>query len=148
MARRIESTKKSIPDILADLRDGYREAAIIGPGAALKFLERTQDSQHSLPNAVKCFLFDLLAETRAQLGDWEGCNEAVKGALLNLAAAETDLGAELKKFLPSMSIFERGIAARSELGDFEGALQLCDEALARGLGTHYEAKRDSLAWAK
>lgn len=148
MARRIEPTKKSIADILGDLRSGYREAAIIGPSAALKFLERTKGSQHSLPNAVKCFLFDLLAETRAQLGDWEGCNEAVNGALANLAAAEADLGAELKNSLPGMSLFERGIAARSELGDFEGALQLCDEATARGLGAHFEAKRDSLAWAR
>ena len=85
MARRIEPTKKSIPEILGDLRDGYREADIVGPAAALKFLERTQESQHSLPNAVKCFLFDLLAETRAQLGDWEGCDAAVKGAEQTIA---------------------------------------------------------------
>ena len=148
MARRLEPTKKSIPDILADLRASYREAAIIGPAAALKFLERTQDSQHSFPNAVKCFLFDLLAETRAQLGDWEGCDNAVRGALANIAAAEADLGAELKRSLPTMSIFERGIAARSELGDFEGALDLCDQATERGLGAHFEAKRDSLSWAR
>ena len=148
MARRIEPTKKSIPDILADLRTGYREATIIGPEATLKFLDRTFAGQHSMPNAVKCFAFDLLAECKAQLGDWEGCELAVQGALKNLAAAEEDLSAELKKSMPTMSLFERGIAARSELGDFEGALQLCDDALARGLGAHYAAKRDSLSWAR
>jgi hypothetical protein len=148
MARRPEPVKKSIPDILQDLRDGYREADIIGPAASLKFLERTQESQHSLPNAVKCFLFDLLADTRARLGDWEGCDAAVKGALANLGAAEADLGAELKRSLPAMAVFERGIQARSELGDFHGALELCDEAVRRGLGAHFEAKRDSLDWAR
>ncbi len=148
MARRIEPTKKSMPEVLADLRASYREAAIIGPEATLKFLERTFAGQHSMPNAVKCFAFDLLAECKAQLGDWEGCELAVQGALKNIAAAELDLGAELKKSLPTMSLFERGIAARSELGDFEGALQLCDEALERGLGAHYAAKRDSLSWAR
>ncbi|MBK8724984.1 MAG: hypothetical protein IPL96_02725 [Holophagaceae bacterium] len=148
MARRPEPVKKSIPDILADLRAGYREADIVGSAAALKYLERTQEGQHSLPNAVKCFLFDLLADTRAKLGDWQGCDDAVKGALANLAAAETDLGAELKRSLPTMAIFERGIQARSELGDFHGALELCDEATRRGLGAHFEAKRDSLDWAR
>ncbi len=148
MARRPEPVKKTTPEILQDLRDGHREADIVGPAQALKFLERTQESQHSLPNAVKCFLFDLLADTRARLGDWEGCEVAVQGALANLAAAEADLGAELKRSLPTMALFERGIQARTELGDFHGALELCDEAVRRGLGAHFEAKRDSLDWAR
>lgn len=148
MARRPEPVKKTTPEILQDLRDGFREADIVGPAQALKFLERTQESQHSLPNAVKCFLYDLLADTRARLGDWEGCDAAVKGALANLAAAEADLGAELKRSLPAMACFERGIQARTELGDFHGALELCDEAVRRGLGAHFEAKRDSLDWAR
>ncbi len=148
MARRPEPVKKTTPEILQDLRDGFREADIVGPAQALKFLERTQESQHSLPNAVKCFLFDLLADTRARLGDWEGCDAAVRGALANLPAAEADLAAELKRSLPAMALFERGIQARSELGDFHGALELCDEAVRRGLGAHFEAKRDSLDWAR
>lgn len=148
MARRIEPTKKSSPEILSDLRAGYREAAIIGPETAQKFLDRTFAGQHSMPNAVKCFAFDLLAECKAQLGDWAGCEQAVQGALRNLKAAEEDLGAELKKSLPAMSFFERGITARSELGDFEGALQLCDLAMERGLGPHFAAKKESLDWAR
>ena len=35
MARRPEPVKKSIPGILQDLRDGYREADIVGPAVFL-----------------------------------------------------------------------------------------------------------------
>jgi hypothetical protein len=50
--------------------------------------------------------------------------------------------------LEGMACFERGIQARSELGDFHGALELCERAMALELGAHYEAKRDSLEWAR
>jgi len=43
---------------------------------------------------------------------------------------------------------ERGIEAHSELGDFHGALELCDRAITLGLGAHYSAKQDSLEWAR
>jgi hypothetical protein len=47
-----------------------------------------------------------------------------------------------------MVCFERGIQANSELGDFHAALDLCERAMALELGAHYEAKRDSLEWAR
>ena len=41
MAKRLEPVKKSIADVLADLRAGHREASIAGPTHALKYLTRT-----------------------------------------------------------------------------------------------------------
>jgi hypothetical protein len=34
------------------------------------------------------------------------------------------------------------------MGDFHAALELCERAIALGLGAHYTAKRDSLEWAR
>lgn len=148
MARRLEPIRKSVRDTHRDLIEGYQSAAASGPESALKYLERTLASQHSLPNAVKCFAYDFVVLAAAQLSHWERCAEAVAAGLEHLVAAETDLPAELADALPGMALWERGIAARLELGDFEGALALCDDAIRRGLGPHFEAKRDSLAWAR
>lgn len=148
MSRRFEPVRKSVKDAYADLLAGHREAALAGAGSALKYLERTLAAQHSLPNAVKCFAYDLLAETTAQLGLWQRCAEAVSAGFEQLPAAEDALGGELRQAMPAMALWERGIAARLELGDFAGALELCEDAIARGLGTHFAAKRDSLSWAR
>jgi hypothetical protein len=43
---------------------------------------------------------------------------------------------------------DRPRTGRSELGDFNGALELCEKALALDLGAHWQAKRDSLDWAR
>ena len=66
MARRLEPVKKTLKEVLEDLQAGYREAGIAGPAQALKYLTRTLEGQHSLPNAAKAAAYDLLAETRAQ----------------------------------------------------------------------------------
>ena len=50
--------------------------------------------------------------------------------------------------LLATTILERGVQARSELGDFLGAIELCDRAIALDLGAHWEAKRESLDWAR
>lgn len=148
MSRRIDPVRKTVRDIHADLVAGYRDAAHAGPEAAIKYLERTLAGQGSLPNAVKCFAYDLLAECTAQAKRWERCAEAVATGFEYLPAAEQDLGAELGAALPTMALWERGLAARVELGDFAGALALCDDAIARRLGAHFVAKRDSLSWAR
>lgn len=148
MSRRTEPVRKSVKDSYDDLIAGREAVAWAGPEAVLKYLERTLAAQHSLPNAVKLFAYDLLAEATAQLGLWPRCAEAVEAALVNLPAAELDLPAQLREAQPTMALWERGIAARLELGDFAGALELCDDAVSRGLGAHFEAKRDSLAWAR
>lgn len=148
MAKRIEPVRKSVKEILEDLRTGHREAAFNGPEAALKYLTRTLEGQQSLPNGVKAVAYDLLAEARARLQDWEGVEAAVQAFLQHLPALEEALGHGYRAALEATTALERGVQARSELGDFHGALDLCDRALALDLGAHWEAKRDSLAWAR
>lgn len=127
---------------------GYREASLAGPESALKYVTRTLDGQGSLPNAVKFFAYDLVAEASAELELWQRCADGVLAGLVHLSAAEADLPAELRERRPTLALWDRGILARMELGDFPGALELCDDAIARGLGNHFEAKRDSLEWAR
>lgn len=148
MAKRIERVQKSVKDILEDLFSGHREAAFSGPAAALKYLNRTLEGQQSLPNGVKAVAFDLMAEAKAQLQDWEGVEEALAGFLANLPSMEEALGHQFRAALEATTALERGVQARSELGDFHGALALCEQAIALELGAHWQAKRDSLDWAR
>ncbi len=148
MARRPEQVRKSVKDHLDDLLKGHQEAAFSGPESALKYLRRTLEGQTSLPNAVKAVAYDVVADAEAQLQHWEAVDEAVNLVLANLPAMEADLGHGYRARLEAMACFERGIQARSELGDYPGALELCDRAIALNLGAHYVAKRDSLDWAR
>ncbi|HJU83282.1 MAG TPA: hypothetical protein VJ600_03655 [Holophagaceae bacterium] len=148
MAKRVEPVKKSTGDILADLRAGYREASIVGPEAALKYLDRTFEGQASLPNGVKCVGYDLTAEACGQLAKWERCAEAADRCLSLLPELEAALGHGYRAALEGLTSFERGIQAHGELGDFHRALEICDQAVSLGLGAHFEAKRDSLDWAR
>ncbi|HJW72729.1 MAG TPA: hypothetical protein VJ486_07700 [Geothrix sp.] len=148
MAKRNEPVRKSVKDVLEDLLAGHREAAFSGPESALKYLRRTFESQGSLPNAVKAVAYDLMAEAQAQTGAWEPCAEAVATALGYLPDLEAAFPHEYRRMLEGFRAFERGIQAQSELGDFHAALEICDRAIALGLGAHYFAKRDSLEWAR
>ena len=148
MAKRTEYVRKSVREILDDLVAGHQEASYSGPEASLKYLRRTFESQGSLPNAVKAVAYDFLAEAQAQTGDWAGCVESVNLALGNLADLEAAFPHEYRRMLGGLACFERGIQAHSELGDFHGALELCERAIALELGAHYTAKRDSLEWAR
>lgn len=148
MAKRIERVSKSVKEVLEDLLAGHREAAIAGPAGALKYLTRTLEGQQSLPNAVKAVAYDLLAESRAMVQDWEGVEEALRGFLRNLPEMEAALGHGYRKALEATTALERGVQARTELADFHGALELCEMAIGLDLGAHWTAKRDSLEWAK
>ncbi|MDP2874646.1 MAG: hypothetical protein Q8O00_00590 [Holophaga sp.] len=148
MAKRIERTQKSVKEILEDLLSGHREAAFNGPASALKYLNRTMEGQQSLPNGVKAVAFDLMAEAKAQLQDWEGVDAALQGFLANFPALEEALGHQFRATLEATTVLERGVQARSELGDFHGALELCEMAINLNLGDHWRAKRDSLEWAR
>lgn len=148
MAKRIERINKSVKEILEDLLSGHREAAFNGPTSALKYLNRTMEGQQSLPNGVKAMAFDLMAEAKAQLQDWEGVDEAVAGFLTNLSALEEAMGHQYRATLEATTALERGVQARSEMGDFHGALELCEVAIGLELGAHWQAKRDSLEWAR
>lgn len=144
MARRLEPIRKSPAEILADLRQGAAEAARSGAESGRKFLERTLEAQGSLPNGVKFFAADLLAEQAYLSGDADACEAAVVDAQGRWDDAEEQFPRELKQALPSLRFVERGIAVRSGRGDVDGAIALCDFALGKGLGRHYEAKRASL----
>ena len=148
MAKRLEPVKKNTREILEDLLAGYREAAIAGPAPAHKYLMRTLEGQHSLPNAVKAVACDLLAETRAQMQDWEGVEAALQAFLKHLPDLEEALGHGYRQALEATTALERGVQARTELADFAGALELCEKAIALDLGAHWQAKRDSLLWAR
>ncbi len=148
MAKRNEPVRKSVKDTLDDLLAGHREAAFSGPESALKYLRRTFESQGSLPNAVKGVAYDLSAEAQAQCGQWEDCVVSVERVLGHLPDLEAAFPHEYRRLLEGLTCFERGIQAHSELGDFHGALELCDRAMALNLGAHYAAKRDSLEWAR
>lgn len=148
MAKRIERTQKSVKEILEDLLSGHREAAFNGPVSALKYLNRTMEGQQSLPNGVKAVAFDLMAEAKAQVQDWEGVDLAVQGFLANLPSLEEAMGHQFRATLEATTVLERGVQARSEMGDFHGALELCEMAINLNLGDHWRAKRDSLEWAR
>ena len=144
MAKRQEPKRKNPAEVLQDLRDGYRDAAGDGPAEGKRYLEKVLASQHSLPNAVKFFAYDLLAEASWQADDPARCLEAVAEARKYREAAEEDAARELKAYLPELRYCERGIAAHADADEIAEALALCDEAIALGLGRAYEGKRQSL----
>jgi tetratricopeptide (TPR) repeat protein len=148
MGKRQEPVRKSVKNVLADLLAGHREAAFGGPESALKYLRRTFEGQASLPNAVKAVAYDLYAEAQAQCGQWEDCAASVDLSLGYLPDLEAAFPHEYRRMLEGMTCFERGIQAYTELGNFHAALNLCERAMALKLGEHYEAKRNSLEWAR
>lgn len=148
MARRPEPVRKSVKEVLEYLVAGHRDAACAGPAAAKKYLERTIAAQVNLPYGVRTVAYDLLAEDQAQLGEWEACAASVATALGYLADTETEFPHGYRALLEGLTAFERGIQANSELGRFADALALADRAVSLGLGAHFEAKRDSLEWAR
>lgn len=142
MAKRQEPKRKSSEDFLADLRSGHAEC--FGHQEGRRYLEKVLSAQHSLPNAVKFFAYDLLVEDAYQEGQLALALEAVKGAQTYLADAQETWPREVKEYLPRLRFLERGSALLADEGDVEGAIALCDQAIALGLGRAYEAKRQSL----
>ena len=139
VAKRVEPCRKSPVERLDDLLSGYREAAGRNEGA--RYLSRAIGSSDSMPNAVKFFAFALLA---AEAPDEDDALAALARAEEHIDAARRDLPRPLARELPALRFLERGIALRSDRGEYEEALRLCDLALAVGLGVPYERKRDSL----
>ena len=139
MAKRIEPCRKSPGERLDDLLAGHREASLRGDGA--KYAARAIVSSDSMPNGVKFFAYALLA---ADAADEEEALEALGTAERYLEVARTDLGRRFAKEVGELRCLERGIALRSDRGEFEEALRLCDLALGLGLGDAYARKRASL----
>lgn len=144
MSKRQEPKRKTPSDVLQDLRSGHQDANGHGPADAQRYLEKVLSAQHSLPNAVKFFAYDLLVEASFQSGDEESALASVAAARRYLPAAQEEAPRELKAYLPELRFCERGIALLSDTGEIQQALDLCDMALDLGLGRAYESKRQSL----
>lgn len=142
MAKRQEPKRKSALDFLEDLRRGRQEC--FGHLEGRRYLEKVISAQHSLPNAVKFYAYDMLAEDAYQEGATATCLEAVAGAREYMEAAREEWPREFKEYLPQLRFCERGSSILADEGDVEGAIALCDLAVELGLGRAYEAKRQSL----
>ena len=144
MADRIAPTRKTPTEILDDLIHGHNEALYGGAEKGKKYLLTIVERHNSIPNAVKFFLYDLLAEDAFQSGDMEACRSAVDRASDYLPVAQAEMLQSFRTYCPSIRYFERGISLAIDEGEFEQALALCDGAIAIGLGKAYLAKRASI----
>lgn len=144
MADRTTPIRKTPVEILADLVDGHNEALYGGAEKGKKYLLKFFERNTSMPNAVKFFLYDLLAEDAYQSDDFEACRAAVDRARDYLPAAREETAQRFREYSQSIRAFERGMALAIDEGEFEKALALCDEAIGLGLGKVYAAKRASL----
>ena len=145
MADRIAPVRKTPVEILSGLLSGHADALLFGGAEKgkkylLSFIERA----NSVPNAVKFFLFDLLAEDAFRSGDVEACRNAVARAAEHLPAAQEETAQQFREYAPSIRFLERGIALALDDGDFEKAMAMCDQAIALGMGKAYAAKRASV----
>lgn len=145
MADRSTPIRKTPADILDDLVAGHNEASFGGAEKGKKYLLKFFERNTSIPNAVKFFLYDLLAEDAYRSDDLETCRAAVDRARDYLPSARDETAQRFREYIPSIRFFERGMALALDEGEFEKALALCDEAITLGLGKIYMAKRDSIA---
>ena len=144
MAERSSPIRKTPADILGDLVDGHSEALLGGAEKGKKYLLKFFERNTSIPNAVKFFLYDLLAEDAYRSDDLDTCRAAVERACDYLPAAREETAQRFREYSPSIRVFERGIALALDEGEFENALALCDQAIGLGLGKIYAAKRVSI----
>jgi len=136
--------RKSPQDILDDVFAGCERAAADGPGATKKYLLRFLGNYNSIPNAVKFFIYDHLAEASYRDKDMGTCAEAVEKAHAYLVNARDEAGQSFKRYRPSIRFIDRGIALHVDSGEFEKAIVLCEVALALDLGKLYETKKSSI----
>ncbi len=144
MAERIAPIRKTPVEILADLINGHNEALRDGAEKGRKYLLNFHDRNNSIPNGVKFFLYDLLAEDAYRSNDLETCRTAMTKASGYLSAARTEMQQSFREYSASVRLFDRGIAMAVDDGEFEKALSLCDQAIALDLGGVYAAKRASI----
>ena len=144
MADRLAPIRKTPVEILADLVDGHNAALLGGAEKGKKYLLKFYERNNSIPNAVKFFLYDLLAEDAYRSADLETCRTAVARASHYLPAARAETLQRFRAYGPSIRLYERGIALALDDGEFKKALSLCDEAIALGFDKVYAAKRTSI----
>jgi hypothetical protein len=144
MADRTPPIRKTPAEILNDLLDGHHEALHGGPARGRKYLLSFIERASSIPNAVKFFLYDLLAEDASRSDDLDTCRTAVAKASDYLPVAQQELAQPFRAYAAAIRFPELGIGMALDDGDFDKALALCDKAVALGLGGSYVAKRASI----
>jgi hypothetical protein len=144
MADRITPIRKTPAEILTDLVNGHSEARHGGAEKGMKYLLKFSERNTSLPNAVKFFLYDLLAEDAFKANDLDTCRTALVNATEYLPVAQSELPQRFAEYAPLIRLHERAIALAIDDGELEKALSFCDEAISLGLGRVYVAKRASI----
>ncbi len=144
MSRRTDTCSKRTPEILEDVLSGHQEAVRNGPDHARRYLESALGHNKSMPNAVKFFVYDLLAGACAELELDERRDEALELAWQYTEAAGEDTERAFREYLPTAKLFDVGVRAALELGDVELAVQWCERAVGLGLGAGFERKAEGL----
>ena len=144
MVERRRPVVKKPDEILEDVFSGHREALLGGSENGKRYLLNFLEKYNSIPNAVKFFIYDLLAEDAYQVDDLVVCRHAVDRAGEYLEEAQAENRRQLAAYLPALRFIERGISIKVEVGEFETALSFCDRAIEIGLGKAYAAKKASI----
>ncbi|MBF0386856.1 MAG: hypothetical protein HQL20_03255 [Candidatus Omnitrophica bacterium] len=144
MSDRRRPPVKRADDILENVFVGHREALTGGPESGKRYLLNFLEKFNSIPNEVKFYIYDLLAEDAYQADDLVLCRQAVGRAGEYLEEARARNSRQLAEYLPALRFVERGISLTVEAGEYEAALSFCDLALENGLGKAYAAKRASI----
>ncbi len=144
MAERRRPVVKKPDEILENVFVGHSEALLGGNENGKRYLLNFLEKFNSIPNAVKFFIYDLLAEDAYQVGDLVLCRQAVECAGEYLKEAQAENSRQLAEYLPALRFVERGISIMVEACEFERALSFCDLAGEIGLGKAYAAKKASI----
>lgn len=144
MAERRKRIVKKPDEILENVLVGHSEALLSGSENGKRYLLNFLEKFNSIPNTVKFFIYDLLAEDAYQVDDFLLCRQAVERAGEYLEEAQVKSSSQLVKYLPALRFVERGISIMVEAGEFETAISFCDLAIVIGLDKSYAAKKASI----
>ncbi|MFH1503937.1 MAG: hypothetical protein ABIH08_00880 [Candidatus Omnitrophota bacterium] len=144
MAERRKQFAKKPDEILDNVFVGHSEALLSGSEKGKRYLLNFIEKFNSIPNAVKFFIYDLLAEDAYQVDDLVLCRQAVERAGEYFKEAQAKNSSQLAKYLPALRFIERGLSIMVEIGEFETALSFCDLAIEIGLDKAYAAKKASI----
>jgi len=144
MADRRRIVSKRPDEILESVFAGHAQALLNGHENAKRYLSSYLEKSNSLPNAVKFFIYDLLAEEAYQANDMVLCRNAVGHASEYLLAARAENRRHLEEYLPHLRFIERGISIMVDNGEFAAAIAFCDRAIELGLGKAYMAKKATI----
>jgi hypothetical protein len=144
MSDRHRPVVKKPDEILDSVFAGHSEAMFDGSEKGKRYLLNYLGMFNSIPNAVKFFVYDLLAEDAYRCGDLVVCREAVIRAGEYLGEAQVENSRRFIEYLGELRFIERGISIMVDAGEFQPALTLCDLAIKIGLGKAYAAKKASI----